>query len=437
MFAKGAGTARIAAALALAAPTVFFAGYEFAQKSLLPAYLAQSSSLSIGTIGAILVAMRALAIVANGLAGAACDAFGPLAGRRRFWMALATPLSLGATWIAFTASTNLSTALLVGVLAVMTIAWAASNIAHGAWTLEAATDFDGRSLAFGIRTAAGFAGLLAFSALASRQGGVEADQLRAIAWALAIGAPLASLLLFASVNDGPKPKSRPSMGVLVAPFGLALSDPRNRRLALLFAGVGASAALGAGSFVFIAKYGLGLADASGGFVVQALACVIGLPIGLAFSKARGPQAALLTIFAIRAALFVALPFLPSGSSGALLVWSALLGLLGGVDFTLLRALAGEALDADRAATGEARAGQYYAAFHLPYNLAGAVVTGLLFFGLQALGFDADRLDAPANRAIALWLPALLGLALSLASIWSLLTGRAGFERHRSEIVAQL
>ena len=87
-------------------------------------------------------------------------------------------------------------------------------------------------------------------------------------------------------------------------------------------------------------------------------------------------------------LALALIALPAGRPAALILWTALFGLVSAVDFMALRLLLGERLDlAARTGGTNARAAAHYAGFHLPFNLCGSLATGLLFAGYRLLGFD--------------------------------------------------
>jgi Na+/melibiose symporter-like transporter len=189
-----------------------------------------------------------------------------------------------------------------------------------------------------------------------------------------------------------------------------------------------------GSFIYLVRGGLGLPDwSSTALFTLSLATAVGLALGLWISRRWGPYRTLMIAFCadlLAAGLLLALP---ARDPNALLAWAALRGLFSGVDFMLLRALAGEELDADTAASGVSQAGVIYSTFHLPYNLAAALATALLFAAYQWANADLKSLGEIPERGL-VWIPAALGVllsVLSLVAIWTQATQERRQTAHSS------
>jgi Na+/melibiose symporter-like transporter len=423
---------------ALAVPTIAFAGFELAQKVLLPVYLTDHVGVGLGLAGFLLVGFRLFDIVLDTAVGAVSDVrLSQRIGRRRIWMAAGIVPALAGCVLVFTAQPGTGLASLIASLALMTLGWSMINAAHGAWALEAGKGILARSRVFGARTAAGVLGYLAFSGLAAIFAQHLSDQMRAMTIALLIGVPVSTAVAFAFVRDDVDMPGEPfSLRTLAASAGLGVTSGRRARLALLFALVGASQAIAAGSFMFLFRRGLELPDLAGNaLLVQAIATVGGLPIGLWMMRRLGAKRLLMVVFAAEAVVSLGLLTLPVGEAAPALVWVVARGFLSGIDFMLIRALAGEELDAESRITGRARAGAFYAAFHLPFNLMGALATGLLFGLYRLAGSSLEVAAAPSGQPAFVAIPALAGCSLALMSLVAVL-GIRSLEAHNPPLGRQ-
>jgi len=396
---------------ALSAPTLAFAAFEIAQRILLPSFLTDHVGISVASAGLLLMSVRLLDILADAVCGTLSDFdFAPRIGRRRFWIATGLPLAMACTTFLFLAEAEATFFCLVLAYGLATLGWTMINASHGAWALEAASGLVPRSRVFAGRT---IAGLLAFASLTGvlllgtpdAEGRIETSLI--FLW---VAAPLGTLLLFGFAPQSIQAVKTTRAKDLLLVWQRSFASPARRRLGLLFALVGAHAALAAGSYIYLVERGLSLAGRTmPALFVQAVATALGLAAATSLLERLGVRRVLGLIFICNAALALMILALPSGDARVLLVWAAFRGLVSGADFMVLRALAGEELDAEHARTGYAPAGVFYAAFHLPYNLAGALATGVLFHAYALAGMSETD---PAGDA-ARWLPALGGVGLSL------------------------
>jgi len=396
---------------ALSAPTLAFAAFETAQRILLPSFLTDHVGIGVAAAGGLLMSIRTLDIVADAVCGTLSDLdFAPRIGRRRFWIAVGLPLAMASTTYLFLAEQGADFVSLALSYGLATLGWTMINASHGAWALEAATGLIPRSRVFAGRT---IAGLLAFALLTGALvlGASDAEgRIKTSLVFLWIAAPLSTLLLFSFAPHIQRDMKTTRLADLFPVWLASFANVRQRRLGLLFALVGAHATVSAGSYIYLVERGLSLAAwAMPTLFAQAVATVIGLVAATALLERLGARRLLNLIFASNAVLALMILALPSGDSAALLVWAAVRGLVSGADFMVLRALAGGELDVEHARSGRAPAGVVYAAFHLPYNLAGALATGLLFYAYSRAGMSDTHAASDAVR----WIPALGGATLSL------------------------
>ena len=396
---------------ALSAPTLAFAAFETAQRMLLPSFLTDHVGIGVALAGGLLMSVRLLDILADAVCGTLSDLdLVPRIGRRRFWIAAGLPLAMASTTYLFLANAGAAFVSLVVAFALATLGWTMVNASHGAWALEAATGLVPRSRVFAGRT---IAGLLGFAVLTGALLFGASDAQGRIGTSLSvlwIAAPLSTVLLFRFAPHIVEAKTTSTLVELLPAWRASFASPRRRRLGLLFALVGAHAALTAGSYIYLVERGLSLAHwAMPALFAQALATAVGLVAATAFLERLGIRRLLCLVFTGNGLLALAILALPMGNAGALLLWAVFRGLISAVDFMVVRALAGKELDAEQARSGHAPAGVFYAAFHLPYNLAGAIATGLLFYGFSLAAMSDTN---PASDA-ARWIPACGGAALSL------------------------
>ena len=413
--------------LALSCPTFVFAGYDLARRSFLAAYLTGTLGLSIPAAGLLVTIAGFASIPVEALVGALSDRGLRRFGPRASWM-------LAGTFVVVVASIGLLLATpaiprwqLTAILSALVVGWAMCNVTHGAWALETATGSSARTRIFGLRSLFGIAGGIVIAAMAAIIGRHGGSPFIAIIAAVAVLAPIAHGLLVAVIPDRRDQPSRWTAASLIEPLRILFESKRNRQLAGLFAIDGAHAAVTTTSYLYLVGNALGLPEwGAFGVFVQSVCAGVGIVIATRIG-ARWPPVAILRV-ALFANLLLALAslLLRPNEPGLLVAWTAIFGLFSAVDFLALRVMLGDLLDADpdhRA--GTSRAAAHYAGFHLPFNLCGAAMTGLLFAGYGAMGFD-PRAAASAEHLYlsVLAMPAIVAAALMILSLRLLATFRS-------------
>lgn len=409
--------------MALSLPTSVFAGYDLARRSFLAAYLSYDLGLSIGVVGWLVMLAGLASIPAEMLAGALCDRGSRRLGPRVLWMASGTMLLVAGGVVLL--SRDRSSPLLSTEFAIvaLVVGWAICNVTHGAWALEATRD--GRARVFGLRALAGIVGGVVFSVIGLLQTG-RASPFAAILLAVSVLAPLAHAGLITCVPDRAVP-ARPWRGAaLLDPVRLLVANRGNRRLAWLFALNGAHTAITGTAYLFLVGNGLALPGwGPTGVFVQSICAAIGIGAAIACGTRLPAARTLSAVCWINLLLALALIALPAGRPAALMLWTAAFGLVSAVDFMALRVLLGERLDlAARAGDANARAAAHYAGFHLPFNLCGALATGLLFAAYRLLGFDPAMPRGAEHAFVSVQLTPALCAALLMAASIALVRNRA-------------
>ncbi|MEI6486491.1 MAG: MFS transporter [Sphingomonadales bacterium] len=404
--------------VALAVPTLVFAGYDLARRNYLAVYLTDDLKLSVDAVGWLILIVNLASIPAELLAGAFGDHGMQAFGRRRQWMVLGT-LLVAAGVMALEARGSAWPGLVTGgALVALVVGWALSNVTHGAWALEATGDAVQRARVFGWRSVVGIAGSIGFSALAAAPLGLARSPFLAILLPVAIGACVTHALLIAIVDDRRPVAGGWSAGLLAQPLRLLIADAPNRRLAALFALNGAHTALTATCYQYVVRHGLGLPGwGPTGLLVQSVCAAIGMLLVVRLGGRLSAAGLLRFVLWTNLVLGLALLAVPVRDPAALLVWSGLSGLFSMADFMALRLLLGERIDARARAGTDSLAAAHYAGFHLPFNLCAALAAGALFLGFWLFGFDPNAAPAPARAfAPVMLVPSLAGAVLMLLSL---------------------
>ncbi|WP_342249087.1 MFS transporter [Sphingomonas sp. OTU376] len=403
--------------IVLSLPSLAFAGYDLARRVFLAPYLSGELSLQVGVVGWLVLLANFASIPAELLAGSMGDHGSDRLGRRRLWMILGTALALIGTAGLLRQGTAPSITSVAVALVALVVGWALCNVTHGAWALEAAHDNRSRGRIFGTRTLFGIAGGICFSAIGALQVASWPSPFTVIMITVAFGALVLHATLVTLLPDQAPAPGRWRLASLLDPLWLLFASRGNRRLAALFALNGAHAAITTTGYFYMVDNGLGLHGwAPTGILVQTICAAIGILAAIRIGASLSAHALLrLTLWA-NLGLALALPLLPAGSPVALILWTVPFGLTSAIDFMALRMLLGARLDAGSSPSGK-RAAAHYAGFHLPFNLCGAVASGLLFAGYRTLGFDPRAALGPEQT----FAPVLLvpGAAAALITLVSL------------------
>jgi glycoside/pentoside/hexuronide:cation symporter, GPH family len=364
---------------------------------LVPAYYAAGLALPIAAVGQTLMMVRIVDAVSDPLVGALADRFRPRFGRRRLWVALATPFVVVAAWRVFAPPPSAGLWGLFGWGAALSIAWTAIQIPYGAWGAELSRSYAGRNRVTAYREALTVAGAL----------------LAIVAVALPLGTAAAVLVV-----PEPVERSRKTAGWRDGLAGLAANRPF-RRLLLAFLVNGLANGLPATLFLFFVRFRLDAADAAGPLLVlYFLAGVAGVPGWLWLARRTSKHRAWCWGMMLACAAFSVAPWLGSGDVAAFAVVTLVTGLALGADVILPASMQADVIDVDTARSGEERTGVYLAFWALATKLALAGAVGVAFPILGAAGFDAalGSGNPPSSLATLAFLYAGLPVLLKLAAI---------------------
>ena len=171
-------------------------------------------------------------------------------------------------------------------------------------------------------------------------------------------------------------------------------------------------------FLFFASERLGAPAAAGPLLVlYFLSGLAGMPLWLRLARRSSKHRAWCIAMLMACAFFVAALALGADDTAAFAVICAGSGLALGADLLLPPAIQADVIDVDTLASGEQRAGLYFAIWGFATKLALAAAAGIAFPLLSRFGLDpAAGLRAPQGLLALSLLYAGLPVALKLAAI---------------------
>ncbi|MDE2561730.1 MAG: MFS transporter [Sphingomonadales bacterium] len=388
----------------LSLPSLAFAGYDVARKSYLPLFLNRDFGLDLGVVAWIVLALGCLSIALEAGFGLICDRTPVSWGLRRFWLTVGTGLLLAAGSVTLMGVAWGNPALMLAGFACVIAAWIVCNVTHGGWALEVSRGAMERARVFGNRALAGLAGITVFTAFAALvEGGTlpfTRIPLIALLTASVILATVTHALLLWQLPDPDRSRGHAERSSLLAPVRLLVADREGWRLAALFAVVGGHAGVIGAGILFVVEFGLGLPGwGSTVLSVESASCAAGILMTTAFAVGRfAPLQILRWVFLANCLTAVALLAMPPQQPAAVLTWSAIAGLVAGVDFMVLRIELGRNLDKAAKPTPQPGPGASlrYAAFHLPFNICAALSAAALLTAFRLAGIVAGASQATAQ-----------------------------------------
>ena len=392
----------------------------------LPAFYAATSGMSLSLIGALILAARIAEIPISLAVGAASDAVGPAGRRRRFWLALATPLAMLGIWRLFEPPAAPGPAYLLGWQLVVIVGGVALYLNHIAWGSETARGYGERTRIQALRQAASVTGLLLVLAppiLIERTHPPDLERARmaAIAGFFLILLPLCVgvALAFAPERSQAHPPAaarRVSLSDLVEALA---GDRALRRMLLVDLLDAGSIGVGTSLFVFLSRDVWRLGGQTSLLLLAYLACgLVGMaPVLRAIRGRRKSRAAAWIAIAISAVL-PGLALVPPGGAAFAFAVVLLLGLPSAANTALYDSMMGDIAAAEARVEGESRAGRYYALHMIMGGLGrGGAVAGA-FWALDLAGFHPGAANPPQalDSFRLLYVLSPMALQLSMAAL---------------------
>jgi len=370
-----------------------------------PTYYAESTGLSLTSVGIVLLIARLCDTVTDPIVGYWSDITPTAWRRRKLFVVIATPLIAVSTYYLFNPPADAGIVyLLVWTIAIY-VAGTLSIVPLGAWGAELSSDYNKRSSITGIRVAFGLTGSLAalmiavvFSADDSAQLG---QTLSGITWLVIVTLIIATILAATLVPDN-KDTELPDNTLSAAWAVISQPTPFRQLLGSFFLNAVGNA-IPASLFILFVTHVIGAVDEVGRLLFLYFICsAISVPVWVAVSKRLGKHQTWTIAILLAAAFFVWTPFLGVDSLGWFYLIVVVTGFATGADLVLPAAINGDLIEWDALRTGYKRPGLFFALWGTATKLSFALAIGIAFPLLDVIGFSAagDN-DSNAIQGLAL------------------------------------
>lgn len=413
--------------MAYAAPAFALAVVGIPVYVYLPKFYTDVVGVGIGTIGSLLLAVRIFDAVTDPLIGAFSDATRTRFGRRRPWMAGATPpLALAILLLFIPPETGPPWAAVWfgGSVFALFLFWTAVTVPYESLGPEITFDYDARTALMAWRDGALLAGTL-----------VAASSPAAVAWTfgltddaagerakfLRVALLYAPLLLLACawcVMAVPE-RSLASRPGSASPWPQLRTLLRNRPFGILLSSYTVSAFgsnLPATLILYYVEYVLESKRADLFLLLYFVTGIALLPAWVGLAHRLGKKPAWLTAMAVNTCAFLGVFFLGPGDEGAYAVLVVLSGLGLGGTLAIPSSMQADVIDYDELITGRRREGQYIGVWSIARKLAAALGVGAALAVLGAAGYEPNVEQTPGVRLTLRILYALVPCLCNLIAI---------------------
>ncbi len=406
--------------LALTLPTVMF----------LPPYFIEHIGLEEGMVGMLFFAARLFDVVLDPTLGTLQDRTQTRWGRRRIWLAGATPFLMAAIWFVFIGLTKGAGAPLAGAsIFVMYFVFAMMMVAHLGWSGEIIPTYHGRTRALGAVQTASLGGqtlMLVIAALAASgaacvatqaaasSGGGNAAAVHAMGWTLIVMLPITVALACLGARERKTPP-QPHLGLRQG-IATVLSNPVARRVLLPDLLLGVAQGVSGGLFLFYFQYVLGfVCEAQTLAAIYFVAGLLGVPIWWTLARRIGKHRALQAALLYTAATTCLLLVQPPGAFTLAVVFMLLAGLAQGGCILLTRSLMADVVDEDEVRTGSRRSGLFFGLL-LMTSKVGLAAGPMMFVVLDFVGFAAKRGSDNSPEALGALSALFIGVPILLSAL---------------------
>lgn len=410
-----------------------------ALKIFVPTFYAESTGLSLTSIGVILLVARLLDTVTDPMVGYLSDRTPTAWRRRKLFVVIATPLIAVSTFYLFNPPPNVgSTYLLLWTVAIY-IAGTLSIVPLGAWGAELSSDYNKRSLIAGVRVAFGLVGSLAaltFAVILSDKDSAQlGNTLSGITWLIIITLIAATILAAFLVPDN-KDTELPENTVQAA-WQLVRQPTPFRQLLCSFFLNAVGNAMPAILFILFATHVIDAPDHVGRILFLYFTCsALSVPVWVALSKRIGKHQTWTVAILLAVAFFIWTPFLNENSLGLFYIIVVVTGFATGADLVLPAAINGDLIEWDELQTGYKRPGLFFAMWGTATKLSYALAIGIAFPLLDLFGFSATGAnDGNALQGLAI-LYGIPCVVFKLSALY-IMHGYPITEKRHKEIRAQL
>ena len=360
----------------------------------IPKFYATEMGVSLALMSMILLAVRIFDVVTDPIMGYISDRTHTRWGRRRPWIALATPILMLCIYMLFLPPAHVGPAYMAFWMALLSIGTTMFIIPYYAWGAELSTDYDERSKITGGRSMMGAVGSLAAQLIPAIAlivfgiGGTN-EVLTMVGIAMVIIMPVCALLTLSQV-----PETRNYVSS-VMPIGkglrLMMGNGPFKRLVFAFMVGSLGLSITTPLYIFFIAYVLHAEDKAIFMLTFFYAANIGaIPFWVWLSSYIGKHKAYAASFALIAFAHPFYLLLGDGDFWWMLPITVMTGFAAGGFAALPNSMKADVIDLDTLQSGENRAALFFSTWSFTQKVAGSVGGSIALAGLAVVGFHATK-----------------------------------------------
>jgi len=398
---------------------------------VIPTFYAETTGLSLTTVGLVLLAARLWDLFTDPVVGTLSDRTPGRLGKRKAWMIAATPIILIAVWQLFVPPENAGWQHLMIWTLLIYVGGTMAIVPMNAWGAELSPDYDERSRISGTRAAYGLTGtLFALLLIAVAAGGTK-DLQEPLRWIALLS--IVTLIITASFTAFLVPDKAPiTLPDNTLKEGIKLLRTPNpfRQLLTAFLLNSCGNAIPATLFLLYVSYVIGVPDVAGKLLFLYFVCAAcSVPIWIRFATRFGKHQTWIVAILLTCLFFLIVPFLDHETRHIYYAIVILTGITAGADLVLPVAIKGDLIEWDHYTNGLKRPGLFFAMWGPTTKLAFGLAIGIAFPLLELAGFSTATASAMASEANAtsisqapgVWALALLygipSIGFKLFAVW--------------------
>jgi len=357
-----------------------------------PKFYSSDMGVPLALTGTILLIVRIFDVFTDPIAGLLSDRTHTRWGRRRPWIAVATPLLMVAFYMLFLPMPGAGGAYLFGWMMVLSVGTTMMMIPYYAWAAELSPDYHERSRITGWRSMMGVVGNLAaqlipaIALIVFGYGGSEAV-LKLVGVAMMILMPICVVLTVANVPETRNYIS--SVTPVLKGLKLMYENGPFKRLIVTFMIASTGLSITTPLYLFFITFVLH-AEEKAIFMLTFfyLANFLGVPFWVWLSRRVGKHPAYIASFAIIALAHPFYLLLGVGDFWWMLPITLATGFSAGGFAALPNSMKADVIDLDTLKSGENRAALFFSTWSFTAKMSGSLGGSIALFGLALVGFDA-------------------------------------------------
>lgn len=390
---------------------------------IIPTHYAETTSLSLSTIGAIILIARLWDTATDPIVGMLSDKTPQHWGRRKIWIIVSVPFICLSVYALFNPPEGAGSLYLLFWTLAIYISGTMAIVPMNAWGAELSPNYQQRNRITGARATFGLAGTMVALSIPAILGETGADKLEDTLkgiTALTVVTLIIAAGLLLSVPDNktihlPAAQFREALKLIkqASPF---------RQLLISFLSNSVANAIPATLFLFYVTYVLQEPQYAGPLLFTYFICAaIAIPFWIKIAAKVGKHRAWHGSILIACGFFIWTPFLGDGDIWLYLIIVAGTGLTTGCDLIIPSSMNGDLVEWDHSNTGYKRPGLFFALWGTTTKLAYALAIGIAFPLLDLFGFSANTSNSPDALQALAWIYGIPCVLLKGLALWNMRT----------------